>query len=97
MFSCRTLSSDYFTALYSSLILHFFPGITTTDTSDSSIPTTLKLKEITASGRIGKVFSSELRAARWVSDQHSVSSALSYFADRKVGGNFVTIGFGHGK
>ncbi|KAK7754966.1 hypothetical protein SLS62_003050 [Diatrype stigma] len=59
------------------------------------VPTTLKLKEIIASGQIGKVFSSDFRAARWVSDQHSVPSTLSYFADRKVGGNFVTIGFGH--
>lgn len=62
-----------------------------------SIPTTLKLQEIIASGRIGKVWSSEFRAARWTSDQFTVSSALSYFADRKVGGNLVTIGFGHGK
>ncbi|KAK3319193.1 hypothetical protein B0H66DRAFT_260198 [Apodospora peruviana] len=41
------------------------------------IPTTLKLKEIIASGRI------------------AVSDGLKYFAQRKVGGNFVTIGFGH--
>ncbi|OTA92250.1 hypothetical protein M434DRAFT_74944 [Hypoxylon sp. CO27-5] len=59
------------------------------------VPTTLKLKELITCGRIGKVWSSEFRAARWTSDQYSVSSALSYFADRKVGGNFVTIGFGH--
>ncbi|KAK8004478.1 hypothetical protein PG989_004197 [Apiospora arundinis] len=59
------------------------------------IPTTLKLQELIASGRIGKVWSSEFRAARWISDQFTVSSALSYFADRQVGGNFCTIAFGH--
>ncbi|KAK3319758.1 hypothetical protein B0T19DRAFT_445557 [Cercophora scortea] len=58
------------------------------------VPTTLKLKEIIASGRIGKVLSSEVRAARWLND-NSVPDGLKYFAQRAVGGNFVTIGFGH--
>lgn len=84
-------------SLCSSLISYFFSGMAVTDTSCFSVPTTLKLKELIACGRIGKVWSSEFTAARWTSDQYSVSSALSYFADRKVGGNFVTIGFGHGK
>jgi len=59
------------------------------------IPSTLKLKELIASGRIGKVLSSEVRAAGWTSDRSSISSGLKYFTDRKVGGNLVTIGFGH--
>jgi len=67
-----------------------------TDSGCCSTPTTLKLKELIASGRIGKVLSSEFHAARWLSDS-SVSSALKYFFERKVGGNFVTIGFGHGE
>lgn len=67
-----------------------------TDSNCCSVPTTLKLKEIIASGRIGKVLSSEFRAARWL-NENSVPDGLKYFAERKVGGNFVTIGFGHGK
>ena len=67
-----------------------------TDSGHCSIPTSLKLKELIASGRIGKVLSSEFHAARWLSDS-SVPSALQYFIERKVGGNFVTIGFGHGE
>ncbi len=67
-----------------------------TDSSCCSVPTTLKLKELIASGRIGKVLSSDFQAARWSSGP-SVSSALKYFHERKVGGNFVTIGFGHGE
>ena len=67
-----------------------------TDSGCCSIPTTLKLKELIASGRIGKVLSSEFQAARWSSGP-SVPSALRYFFERKVGGNFVTIGFGHGE
>ncbi|KAH8589794.1 hypothetical protein B0O99DRAFT_599593 [Bisporella sp. PMI_857] len=59
------------------------------------IPTTLKLKELIASERIGKVLSSEFRAAGWTSDRSSISSGLKYFTDRKVGGNLITIGFGH--
>ncbi|KAI1736262.1 hypothetical protein F4680DRAFT_432338 [Xylaria scruposa] len=59
------------------------------------IPTTLKLKELVESGRIGKITSSELRGAGWTSDRASISSATKYFLDRKVGGNLVTIGFGH--
>ena len=67
-----------------------------TDPSSCITPTTLKLKELIASGQIGKVLSSEFHAARWISDP-SVSSALKYFFARKVGGNFVTIRFGHGE
>ncbi|RYP68213.1 hypothetical protein DL771_006813 [Monosporascus sp. 5C6A] len=59
------------------------------------IPTTFKLKELIASERIGKVTSSEFRAAGWTSDRSSISSGLKYFTDRKVGGNLITIGFGH--
>lgn len=59
------------------------------------IPTTLKLKEIIEFGRIGKVTSSELRGGGWTSDRASISSLTKYFLERKVGGNLVTIAFGH--
>ncbi|KAH7303889.1 hypothetical protein BKA65DRAFT_602262 [Rhexocercosporidium sp. MPI-PUGE-AT-0058] len=59
------------------------------------VPSTIKLKELITSGRLGKVQSSEFRAAGWTNDRGSLSLGLDYFGDRKVGGNLITIGFGH--
>lgn len=61
------------------------------------MPSTIKLKELITSGRLGKVQSSEFRAAGWTNDRGSLSLGLDYFGDRKVGGNLITIGFGHSK
>lgn len=68
--------------------------------STTSTPTTLKLKELITTGRIGKALSSEVRVAGWIvgnGNGNTVPEGLEYFTDRKVGGNFVTIGFGHGQ
>lgn len=56
-----------------------------------------RAKALIEEGRIGKVVSSEFLAAGGTNDREAVSKGLSYFADRAVGGNVFTIGFGHRK
>ncbi|KAI1767909.1 NAD(P)-binding protein [Hypoxylon sp. FL1150] len=58
-------------------------------------PAVVKVRELVRSGRVGKVLSSEVRGAGGTNDRAMMPPALKYFADRKVGGNPFTIGFGH--
>ncbi|KAI2465250.1 NAD(P)-binding protein [Annulohypoxylon bovei var. microspora] len=58
-------------------------------------PIILKLKEILKSGRIGCVLSSDVRASGNLVPRNILPEGLSYFADRKVGGNLITIAYGH--
>lgn len=60
-------------------------------------PVILKLRELLDQNRVGKVLSSEVRAAGGTMDRDLISSGISYFTRRPVGGNVFTIGFGHGK
>jgi predicted dehydrogenase len=57
----------------------------------------IKLKELIASGRIGKVLSSEVHASGGSRHRETMTSALRYFTDKKIGGNIFTIGLGHRK
>ncbi|KAI0835230.1 NAD(P)-binding protein [Hypoxylon sp. FL0890] len=58
-------------------------------------PIVLKIKEILKSGRIGKVLSSDVRAYGNLLPRDLLPEGLSYFADRNVGGNPITIAYGH--
>ncbi|ROW03818.1 hypothetical protein VMCG_05360 [Cytospora schulzeri] len=58
-------------------------------------PVVLKMKELVEEGGMGKVLSSEVRAYGGTIDRETVASGLSYFADRKIGGNIFMIGFAH--
>ncbi|KAK8079980.1 NAD(P)-binding protein [Apiospora hydei] len=61
-------------------------------------PSIVALREILAGGgrsRIGKVLSSEVRAAGGTLDRATLPPFLKYFADRDIGGNPFTIGLGH--
>jgi predicted dehydrogenase len=58
-------------------------------------PIALKLKEVLKSGRIGKVLSSDVRAFGNLGRRDSVSESVAYFADRKIGGNHITIAYAH--
>jgi len=60
-------------------------------------PVVLKIRELLEQGRIGKVLSSEVRAAGGTNDRSILPTFISYFADRSIGGNVVTIGFAHGE
>jgi predicted dehydrogenase len=60
-------------------------------------PTVLKIREVLQSGRIGKVLSSEVRASGGTQHREFASPGIQYFADRSIGGNVLTIGFGHRK
>ncbi|KFA62404.1 hypothetical protein S40285_06424 [Stachybotrys chlorohalonatus IBT 40285] len=59
------------------------------------VPVYGKIREVLEQGRIGKVLSSEVLAAGGTNDRERLPEGLKYFADRSVGGNPVTIGFGH--
>lgn len=58
-------------------------------------PIVLKLKELLRSGRIGRVLSSEIRAFGNLLPTDALPASLEYFADRKVGGNSITIAYAH--
>ncbi|KAH8681266.1 hypothetical protein BX600DRAFT_16789 [Xylariales sp. PMI_506] len=58
-------------------------------------PSVVKVKELLSSGRIGKVLSSDVRAAGGSLDRVTLPAGLKYFTERKFGGNPFTIGFGH--
>ncbi len=60
-------------------------------------PASLKVKELIQSGAIGKVVSSDVQAYTSRGGGFSISEGLAYFLDKKVGGNPVTIAFGHSK
>lgn len=53
-----------------------------------------KMKDILASGKIGRVLSSTVVTAA-SNGGPTESEAIEYFKDRKVGGNVMTIHFGH--
>ncbi|KFG87197.1 putative oxidoreductase [Metarhizium anisopliae] len=55
----------------------------------------LKLRELLDAGAIGKVLSVDVRAYGGTKDRETLPVGLKYFADRHVGGNPITIGFGH--
>lgn len=60
-------------------------------------PVILKMKEVLESGTIGKVLSSDVQAFTPFGGSDSLSEGLAYFLDKKVGGNPVTIAFGHSR
>lgn len=60
-------------------------------------PPILKLKEVIDGGIIGEVLSSEIVAAGGTWDRVKLGEKLGYFTDKAVGGNPITIGFGHCK
>lgn len=60
-------------------------------------PVVLKVKDLLREGAIGKVVSSDVLAFTPGSGRDSMSEGLAYFLDKKVGGNPVTIAFGHSK
>ena len=59
-------------------------------------PVFLKVKELLASGKIGKLLSSSVIASSGaLGTVDSVSESLAFFFDRSIGGNFLSIHFGH--
>jgi predicted dehydrogenase len=62
-------------------------------------PPVLKVKELldrSAELGLGRLLSSEVRAYGGTRDREVLPVGLKYFAERAVGGNPITIGFGHG-
>ena len=60
-------------------------------------PVVLKVKELLKAEAIGKLVSSDVKAFSPYGGRDSISEGLAYFLDKKVGGNPVTIAFGHSK
>ncbi|KAJ4351067.1 hypothetical protein N0V95_004171 [Ascochyta clinopodiicola] len=58
-------------------------------------PLTLRLKEILATGVIGKVLNSQIRAYGNLMSRDSLPESLTYFVDRRVGGHPINIHYGH--
>jgi predicted dehydrogenase len=53
------------------------------------------VREVLEQGRIGKVLSSEVKASAGTGDYNAVPESLRYFTQYELGGNAITIGFGH--
>ncbi|KAF2652016.1 putative oxidoreductase [Lophiostoma macrostomum CBS 122681] len=58
-------------------------------------PPLIKIREILHEQKLGKVLSVEVRAFGGTIGREILPSGLKYFADRKIGGNPITIGFAH--
>ena len=58
-------------------------------------PAVLKVRQILEAGDLGKVLSSSVHAYTPGGGRDTISEGLSYFLDKKVGGNPITIAFGH--
>jgi predicted dehydrogenase len=58
-------------------------------------PPLVKIREILREQKLGKVLSVDVRAFGGLIDREVLPTGLKYFADRKVGGNVITIGFSH--
>ncbi|KAF1985602.1 NAD(P)-binding protein, partial [Aulographum hederae CBS 113979] len=58
-------------------------------------PIVLKLKEMLTAGDIGRVLSSEVLARTTRLPRDAVPEGLAYFAERRVGGNPMTIAYAH--
>ncbi|KAL2018415.1 hypothetical protein VTK56DRAFT_834 [Thermocarpiscus australiensis] len=70
-------------------------GVSVVGLQGVKAPVAVKVRELLEAGRIGKVVSSELRAFGGLNDREIAPEGLSYFMERKVGGNIFTIGFAH--
>lgn len=60
-------------------------------------PPVVKIGDLLREGKIGRLLSSKVEAYGGSRDREVLPVGLKYFAERKVGGNPITIGFGHGK
>jgi predicted dehydrogenase len=60
-------------------------------------PPVVKINEILQSGRLGKLLSTDVRIFGATKDRQNLTSGLKYFTQRGIGGNAITIGFGHGR
>lgn len=60
-------------------------------------PIYLKVKALLAENKIGKVFSSSVVASDGTKAPTTISEGMKYFLDRSIGGNLLTIFFGHSK
>ncbi|KAF7192313.1 Galactose/lactose metabolism regulatory protein GAL80 [Pseudocercospora fuligena] len=58
-------------------------------------PIVQKLQEMIVVGVVGQVVSSDVRALRSVFPPNGIPASLEYFTDIRVGGNLITVVFGH--
>lgn len=60
-------------------------------------PVIRRVSDLVREGGLGKVLSSEVRASWGTMDRVGIKEGLSYFGDRKIGGNVYMITFAHSK
>lgn len=58
-------------------------------------PVVVRMRELLRSGDLGRVLSSHVQAYGGTIDRQTLAEGLSYFTDRRFGGNIFMIGFGH--
>ncbi|KAJ7157093.1 hypothetical protein C8R46DRAFT_909741 [Mycena filopes] len=54
-----------------------------------------RIRSLLEEGRIGRILSTEIQGAEILLERDALPTILDYFTERKYGGNFLTIGFGH--
>lgn len=89
------LAENYERAAALAKHLHHGPAYGMVGLQGRVSPVILKVKEVIKSGRIGKVFSSDVRAFGSLARRDGLREGFEYFADRKVGGNPITIAYAH--
>ncbi|TEA12987.1 Galactose/lactose metabolism regulatory protein GAL80 [Colletotrichum sidae] len=70
-------------------------GKTVVGVQGRTVPILTKIRTILEEDKIGKVLSSEVKAAGGSIDRSVLPVGLKYFAQKQIGGNPFTIGFGH--
>jgi predicted dehydrogenase len=58
-------------------------------------PIISEIRDVIASGTIGKVVSSDVRALRSLFPWNGLPEGVEYFTDSKIGGNLITVVLGH--
>ena len=58
-------------------------------------PVVLRVKSLIEQGRIGKILGVSITAFDGTISRDPLSSGLKYFTQKSIGGNIITIGFGH--
>jgi predicted dehydrogenase len=59
------------------------------------MPLTLRLQSLLSASTIGKVLHSSVTAYAHITPRDALPPSLTYFADRAIGGNLVSISYGH--
>lgn len=60
-------------------------------------PPIVKVRDILGGGKLGKVLSSTVQAYGGINNRDILPPKLTYFTQKEIGGNFISIGVAHGQ